>query len=374
MKGYVYFLAQYAAPYMGNFVASLVCLEKALNHLGYCVIYVFPQMAETKVWMTEFAEEHEVYFTCDEVRSRFCISMLKDLFHKKKPILIHTHFDGYDVAATKASACFNCQIVWHLHNHLSFVSGWLKKIYQTLCFARHYGYYGRKGVFAISVSAETARFVSKFAFPQGRIVVIPNGIDTSRLRGPSLYREGRTASRQITKKVRFLTFGGRNIQKRVDLLLNAASLIAEKVDFEIWITKGTDTEEVVRSLFRQMPQWLTLIDQTEEIASLYGQVDCFISCSDCETFSYAVAEACYSGLPVIQSDIEGTAWNKPNPGCITFESGNEKKLAERMLQFCEQGAISMEKAGSISRFIESRYTLNKWSESIIKFYKLNNLI
>lgn len=37
------------------------------------------------------------------------------------PTLVHTHFDGYDLAVNKVF--FNgVKIVWHMHNHLSYVN------------------------------------------------------------------------------------------------------------------------------------------------------------------------------------------------------------------------------------------------------------
>lgn len=49
------------------------------------------------------------------------------------PTLVHTHFDGYDLAVNKVF--FNgVKIVWHMHNHLSYVNHPLKAIYQMWCF------------------------------------------------------------------------------------------------------------------------------------------------------------------------------------------------------------------------------------------------
>lgn len=38
-------LAQYAAPYLGNFVKSLMCLERRIAGAGGRMIYVFPPQA-----------------------------------------------------------------------------------------------------------------------------------------------------------------------------------------------------------------------------------------------------------------------------------------------------------------------------------------
>lgn len=53
-------LAQYAAPYLGNFVKSLMCLEERLAKNGGGMVYVFPPQARDCVWFEGFASEHEV--------------------------------------------------------------------------------------------------------------------------------------------------------------------------------------------------------------------------------------------------------------------------------------------------------------------------
>lgn len=52
-------LAQYAAPYLGNFVKSFMHLEERLAKSGGSMVYVFPPQARDCVWFEGFASEHE---------------------------------------------------------------------------------------------------------------------------------------------------------------------------------------------------------------------------------------------------------------------------------------------------------------------------
>lgn len=53
-------LAQYAAPYLGNFVKSLMHLEERLKKDGGNMVYVFPPQAGDCAWFEDFASKHEV--------------------------------------------------------------------------------------------------------------------------------------------------------------------------------------------------------------------------------------------------------------------------------------------------------------------------
>lgn len=59
------------------------------------------------------------FFTCNDVRHSY--TELEKIREEYMPTLVHTHFDGYDLAVNKVF--FNgVKIVWHMHNHLSYVN------------------------------------------------------------------------------------------------------------------------------------------------------------------------------------------------------------------------------------------------------------
>lgn len=135
--------------------------------------------------------------------------------------IVHTHFDGYDVPVVKALRKLNkennTEVVWHLHDHLGFMPDIACKVYQMCGFIRHYGRFA-KNVSAIGVCTEVAYFTNTWhklwhgcSFKQ--LAVIPNAIDTTRI---STIKENTIVGHS------FLAFGGRNIQKRIDLLIDAA--------------------------------------------------------------------------------------------------------------------------------------------------------
>ncbi len=359
-------IAQYAAPYEGNFIASLKTLEVILKEKFDCeVAYVFPKAVYSLPWMQQFMLEHRTFFTCNDVRHSY--TELEKIREEYMPTLVHTHFDGYDLVVNKVF--FNgVKRVWHMHNHLSYVSHPLKAMYQMWCFLQHYGFQSRN-VNIISVSDEMRKFVERWQLralhKSGRIQYIPNGIDLSRVLN-------KRKPRISDDKFIFLAFGGRNFSKRIDVLLEAGKeLIKLRNDFQVFITKGTDTEAVVNNYFQgNLPSWVILKDQTEDIASLFNSVDCFISSSEHETFSYAICEASVFGLPVIQSDIAGTMWNAKNPSTRLFKVNDPLALCKQMNFIIDADKEELEKQIQVTIENNRRdYSLEQWAHNVISFYK-----
>lgn len=361
---YIHFVSQYATPYKGNFIASLEVMEKALD--GYSVVYTFPKSAECQPWMPEFWQEHTVRFTDDDVSSFLAVQQLEGIFTEFPPTLIHTHFDGYDVSVVRATKSFVCNIVWHMHNWLSFMPNIIKRAYQYWCIFKHYGLSGKKNVFLISVCEEMRKFACKFGFSSKRTITVPNGIDISRFKLPA----PRPTSRDPFV---FLAFGGRNTDKRIDLICEASKYINTDTPYEIWITEGVDTKDIVR-IYKDN-QKIKIIPQSENVGILYSMAHCFISSSVHETFSYAIAEASLYGNAIIQSDISGTAWNQNGPATWVFPTEDVQALADCMQKVMNEDEIKLtERCQAASDFILHNYSLHAWQDKILQFYKDKKLI
>lgn len=329
--------------------------------------YVFPELAKEQNWYTKFSEKHLTFITRNDVQNAG--DELTEIKEKFKPNIVHTHFDGYDLVAKKVFGS-SAKIVWHMHNHLFYSKNPLKALYQLVCFGFHYGYQS-KGVSIIAVSEDMADFASKwqkrfFRIPK-KIMHIPNGIDFQRVVNKRQFH--------LSDGVyRFLAFGGRNSQKRIDILLESAKKLKEQKHagiFQIFITKGIDTDCIVKSIFGDnIPSWLVLKKQTQDISSLFNAVDCFVSSSCHETFSYSVCEASVFGLPIIQSDIKGTMWNAKNPSVKLFHVNDINDLCEKMFLQMNEDRNDLEKSLKITIDNNMRdYSLEQWACNIINFYK-----
>ena len=363
MRITVLHFADYYAPYEGNFINSLVCLENQLTKNRGKVDYVFPMQVAYQPWWEKFSSTH----TCHVTSGTNSINEIHDIIEKVNPMIIHTHFEGYDISVSKAiNNCHNkAQIVWHMHDVITYHQNPLKRLYQYWRFFLHYFYYG-KNVSAIGVSKQILDFTKKYRHMFGgnflSSELIPNGIDFSRIRKHEKY--------QTRIPFTFLSYGGRNVQKRIDLLLSAAQDLVSKFEIRIIITKGTDTVAVCETFFGgDIPNWCQLIEQSDDINTILEQADCFVSTSVHETFSYAICEATYFGLPIIQSDIDGTRWNANNPSTFLFRSGDSHDLERAMVEVMKRDEGTLQNDISQTCTNNMKYGIDNWCERIISFYE-----
>ena len=149
-------------------------------------------------------------------------------------------------------------------------------------------------------------------------------------------------------------------------------MIYENTTFkpELYITIGTDTIDVVSMYFNnEIPSWCHLINQNEDITSIFSFADCFISASVHETFSYAICEASIYGIPIIQSDITGTKWNAINPSVKEFKSLDVAELSNQICSIIETPIDKIKNDCLVTRQNNIKeYSLENWSKKIINFY------
>lgn len=364
--------AQYAAPYEGNFIKSLIFLENELIKYNCRLVYIFPDNVREQHWWNDFKHKHIAHTTNADVRKS--VKELYNIFLKYNPVIVHTHFDGYDISVKKASSRYKkttrkviCNI-WHLHDYITYNNNPIKKLYQHYCFLKHYSSYS-KNVSIIGVCDDIKDFVLKYnrllfnKFNKSKTIL--NGIDCNRITQYKNWQD----TKSITK---FLTFGGRNVQKRIDIIFDAFNMIYENTTFkpELYITIGTDTIDVVSMYFNnEIPSWCHLINQNEDITSIFSFADCFISASVHETFSYAICEASIYGIPIIQSDIPGTKWNAINPSVKEFKSLDVAELSNQICSIIETPIDKIKNDCLVTRQNNIKeYSLENWSKKIINFY------
>lgn len=364
--------AHYAAPYEGNFIASLKNLQKRLvSEFDAECAFVFPNNMSIQPWADAFISVNRVYLTGSHKRliSRSESDNIIRLF---KPDLIYTHFEGYDIPLLYAMirAKKNIRQAWHMHDALAFQSNKVKAMYQLWAFFKHYGWpmlspkYVKRRIppCVIGVCKHELEFIKKFRFGLSiHQTVIPNGINISRINQSEHERH---------EIFTFLAFAGRDVSKRVDLLLYAAEkLIKKGMKIHVVLVDG-NIPSVADTIYENKPYWLTEIKPQEDINSVFALADCFVSTSVHETFSYSIAEASIFGLPVIQSDIEGTMWNSSNPSAFTFPSGNIDALAETMLKVMNIPVAQMAQLCALTANNNIRdYSLDSWSQKVIDFFK-----
>lgn len=384
---HIAFACCYEAPYGGNFISMLTSLGTVLQEKYGCKIYfIFPQQA-SKIWLEDLSKKFNIGYTRKPYNeSESDIFRLLSKWHVD---LVHTHFENYDIPVAKAIKEGNLSIkmVWHLHDYMSLDKTGLslpriRKILSNQKFWNHYGRWGKDAYF-IGVSAEVTNFATHYRnhrfsypttmsnekleaaiFPKAEVII--NGIDINRLRGRETYQFP-------SYKTTFLSFGGEAVSKGISCILDAAYILEKKgLDFEIRITRGYTVDSLFASRFScGLPSWLKIVEQTNNIATLFDECHCYISASLRETMSMAIAEASIYGLPVIQSDIPGTWWNSHNPSTFLFHVNDAEGLAVQM-----ENVINADKSnlfGKVqitSKNNQSLLSMQAWIERIINIYQI----
>lgn len=374
--------------YGGNLIPSLMYLAKFLTcKYKANITWVLPRQ-EKAAWIVEAESKYKVYYTTAPYNKS--ADELYDILNEIKPDIVHTHFELYDISVAKAISRIDKEIkqVWHVHDIMSFSTKGedkrlLRYLKRKIIYPLRYHWYGRKAYY-IAVSHQMAAFVGHFRkhfltepphysneallnlkFPN--VTTIINGMVESRLQ----------KSKDVERKdnvFTFLTFGGNFRGKGIDIVLNACKKLEKAgTPFRILITKGNSLEESIHNFLNteKLPSWVKIVPQIDDIASLFEQSDCYISASRGETMSFAIAEATYFMLPVIQSDIPGTYWNAKNPSTYMFKNEDAEDLYMAMMKVMQEDKTQItEKCAETLKCNKALLNIDVWKEKIINIYRV----
>ena len=385
------FLLCFDSPYGGNLIPALVTIARRLTQsYRMHVSWVFPQQ-ERREWLETLKTEFEVRFTISYGRKG--VRELIAIFQELRPDIVHTHFEKYDIPVAQALQRLNspAHMVWHIHDSVLLdTSGTrfpiLRKAKRYIQYIRQYGHYARRA-YLVPVSKEAGLLASSFR--EGKIPFHPstdaqviestalphrchpllNGMVLGRLPG----YESNEAYVDNEGKYVFLSFGGRERQKRLEFIVRAALILRERgqQNFCLLFTNGIGTETMLhRLLGNTLPEWVELVKEGEDVASLFRRSTCYISSADHETMSMAIAEATLYGLPVIQSDIPGTYWNAHNPSVSLFRKRNAADLAEKMERLINTDIKELRNCTETTRANNLHLlSLDKWCDELEAIYK-----
>ena len=380
------FMLGLSSHYGGNIIPSLLQLAGNLSRNYQAkVAWVFPQQSK-KEWLERIEQDYPVYYTsidCAVQNREVC-----ELFAQLRPDVVHSHFSTYHLPAVWAVRALHLptKVVWHLHGFSPLRTvgepiSWKQRLRTMLAYIRRYRLHASE-TFLVAVSAEAAYYadyyrrhwltlpppysgeeLSKMTFENCKVLI--NGIVTDRL---DMQTERKDAV------FTFMTFGGIQAVKRVDLLVRAAVALRQRglTDFKLLITSGVGTRDMLLNLCgSRIPEWIELVEQTENISALFARSSCYVSTSLRETQSTAIAEATLMGLPVIQSDIPGTYWNARNPSTLLFRTCDVQDLADKMQLMLRVGRTPewRERVEQTRRHNMQLLSIDRWTEEMINVYR-----
>ena len=153
-------------------------------------------------------------------------------------------------------------------------------------------------------SRGTARELTRrFFCPPGKIFTVSNGIDRAEVRRLAQAPPPATLSRRADR-LTVTTVARLSPEKRVDTLLRAFTLIAEKYPVDLAVVGDGPTAPDLKELARELGigsrvNWL---GHQKNVYPVLRRSACFVHCCEFEGFGYAMLEALACGTPVIAHD------------------------------------------------------------------------
>lgn len=345
----------YAAPYKGNFIASLERLHEKLNEEKYQITYFFPNSKYKAYldWMSKFKQEKEVV-------------LLDNLLDGYKYIydydVVYIHFLGTLTFFKWAKKNKSVLFIKHEHNEpQNKLKNFCIRVFSLLMGIR-------KNTSIIGVS-ETVTKRCRGRVKKRNLITIENCIDFSRFTNNVLTIDSVPAQ----KKEQLTIFGFDYYRKGVDVLGKALRILQKERGFINLKTTVINSSNLIKneSLFKmQFPDVSGVIfsPSNEDVVKVFQNTGVFLSPSREEGFAYSIVEAAYFGLPVIFSDLPAQI----HPPIIktTFRVGNSIDLANKIQYVINNYHTESKNIIILRQEIELKYGISGWVEKVADFIKL----
>ena len=344
----------YAAPYEGNFIASLKALAEKAEKKGHKTIYAFPETAREKDWCKALAQKTDVYFL-PLAKARIkptTYTKLKKIYKAHPDLeIVHCHFELYDIPVV-VTAKKRMKVFWHLHDAI----GNMQDGHNRLMHKIQYKWLHKKATL-LSVSEKHKDYTIGLGFPKEQAFYVPNGLNTDAIKKVDTAYEDRLND--------FLMFGWLYEVKGVDLCVKAHQALDNK--YRVAIVGKNDTADLIRAEFGEVKN-LEILSPVTDVNILYKEAKCFLHISRAEGLSYALLEAIYAGLPIVCSNIKENMFAKVFPTVTMVETENIQSIAEGMSRVMEKGAPAEEEIAQARRIIDEQYSIACWTNTILKYY------
>lgn len=347
-------ISSFMGPYYSNYVASMIALEVEFQKRNNSTIYILPEEVKKFSWVDKLKRyNNNLYFIKYAPRTISNFLNIRRIIKNNKIDIIYSRMGGWD--ETVRMACPFMPIIWHidmgvnLSPRIKWFKNWLK--YKILALWNTH---------ILTVSEPASKAVNSL-HPHFASIYIPNALDISRLK--IRHGERKNSSKDNVKKL--LIFAYSPINKGLDLTLDALEkLNKETIKFNLLVSAQKNTYEYISQRYREKPNWVTLIPPTDDVSSLYEQADAMMLPSLSEGFSYCLAEAIYTGLPVIYSNIPGNLWAGEFRKTYICEKGNSDDIKRAICEFSED-KISEEDQDYNRDLMNNKYSLDKWTEKVV---------
>lgn len=220
---------------------------------------------------------------------------------------------------------------------------------------------GNAGIVITVSSHLREKLVKLYPESEQKITVIPMPVDAEKI-FPAIDK--------VSSEIVILCVARLNRQKRIDTLIQAASLLKGKsIKFELFIvgegSEKSNLENLIRDLSLEEEAHLLGSKKAEEVNELYNMSDVVVLPSEDEGFGLVLVEAMLCGKPVIGSDSGGIKdIIKNGENGFLFRLGDSEDLALKLITLCNDNSLRR-KMGVKGQMLASKYS----DENIARQYK-----
>lgn len=243
---------------------------------------------------------------------------------------------------------------------------------------------GRRVDTIVAVSSEAAAEAVAMGHPEGRIVVVPNGIDTGRFRPPEEHERDerrRLFLRELFPEVDpsscFLvgSAGGLKSVKNFPLFIRMASRVVEgrqPADPPVrFVVLGEGSERDALESYAAhlgVTTFLAMPGHCENPEEVYGLFDIFVLPSFREGVPMVLLEAMASGIPCIASDVGGVHDVIGDAG-ISVASGDVDGFVNAVEELITDSERRVELARRARVRALERYDIEIWGDRMLRVYR-----
>lgn len=366
MKRSVMLLCDYRAPYKGNFVSSLLNLEKRLVEKDIDVVFVFATGAEKNNWFWELRNSGKTLEIIDFRKKKY--QLLKDmqrLISKYEICILHSHFVSILVMEAFAALVPDVKVLIHVHS--DFTGGkynWKNKLRDFLTYRVF-----AQNVRILSVSIDAAKKNPK------RVKYIPNALADERI--PSVHIDGKMIRESLNvcnQEILIECFGWSPWIKGLDVAVETVKRLRDKNKRQVKLAIVCGQEMASDKIRKWIDdhtsctgneEYICYLEPTEDVFSYHEAADILLSASRSEGFSYAILEMLGIGKRCVVSDILGVSWTKEFPSVRWFESGNTEACVASLISAID---LLPNYNPTTAEMVKQNYSIHRWTDGILQEY------
>jgi glycosyltransferase involved in cell wall biosynthesis len=213
----------------------------------------------------------------------------------------------------------------------------------------------------ICVSEKTKADLERFGSLNGKATVIPNGIDMKKFDiNIDAYKKRNELGLNAEDFV-ICAVGRLSKEKNQKMLIEASKdLVSLIPQIKFLIAGDGPTRGELEDKTKQLGarDYFLFLGTRKDIPEILKVSDCFVNCSNYETFGLAIVEAMAAGIPVVATDAGGTnELVKNNQTGLLIEKDNQGQLCSAIKSLHEDKNLGLALAGKAEKFVREKFSI-----------------